>query len=82
MVYEMFSKGFIVVVVVAFIAFIILMEVSGLAQSHLVLLTCSFLIKAQNPKRSRDARTWLHANVATPSRGQVKRTQSCRDDSQ
>ena len=56
MVYEMFSKGFIfVVVVVAFIAFIILMEgvllVSiGLAQSHLVLLTCSFLINAKTPK--------------------------------
>lgn len=32
MVYEMFSKGFIIVVVVAFIAFIILME--GSAREH------------------------------------------------
>lgn len=60
MVYEMFSKGFIVVVVVvAFIAFIILMEVfllcsarerPVLAQSHLVLLTCSFLINTEHPE--------------------------------
>lgn len=38
----------------------------GLAQSHLVLLTCSFLINAiPLPEWSGDVRSWLHAKNAT-----------------